>query len=66
MTRRLTILATRQEIQLFTYAVAPPVPTRRWDWIATETGTYDYDAPIGRGCTEVDAVNDLLDELEAR
>jgi hypothetical protein len=66
MTRRLTILATRQEITLNTQFVYPPIPIRNFDWFACNDDAYDYGEPKGEGRTEMDAVNALLDELEAQ
>ena len=50
----------------------PPIPVRDMDWSAV---TDDYDAdcdqdgffsncPVGRGPTEQDAINDLLEQLD--
>lgn len=45
----------------------PPIPTRDADWSAV-TDDYDWapdgkDHPIGRGRTEQDAINDLVEQL---
>lgn len=42
----------------------PPIPCRSMDWSAIDDDTYDYDMPIGRGPTELEAKQDLLTELE--
>jgi hypothetical protein len=78
MTRAVTVLATRQEITLSTTFVCPPIPCRSMDWSAVDDDTYDasYEGedeagshwksgPIGRGATEADAIEDLLEQLEA-
>jgi len=79
MTRLLTVVATRQEISLRTSFVYPPIPVRSLDWQAIDDDTYDasyegedesgsiwHTSPMGTGETETDAINALLDELEAR
>jgi hypothetical protein len=45
----------------------PPIPTTAADWSAV-TDNYDWapdsrDCPIGRGATEMDAINDLVEQL---
>lgn len=45
----------------------PPIPTRDADWSAV-TDDYDWapdakDCPVGRGRTEQDAINDLVEQL---
>lgn len=45
----------------------PPIPDRRFDWSAIDDETYDGEGcPIGRGPTEQDAINDLLEQIEDR
>jgi hypothetical protein len=53
----------------------PPIPIRSMDWSAVDDDTYDVDrdeagffnkCPIGRGATEQDAIEDLLDQIEER
>ena len=46
---------------IVTEYVAPPVPTRQWDWIAHIRG--DEDGPTGRGPTECEALRDLCEQL---
>jgi hypothetical protein len=41
--------------------VCPPIPVRSMDWQATRKG-YDEGDLIGRGATEQDAINDLLEQ----
>jgi hypothetical protein len=41
----------------------PPIPTRRLDWSAV-TDDYEPGDPMGNGATELEAINDLLDQLE--
>lgn len=44
----------------------PPIPDRRFDWLAVDDDTYDGEGcPIGHGRTEAEAVLDLLDQIEA-
>ena len=51
----------------------PPIPVRNMDWSAIDDDTYDCDcdqdgffstSPIGRGATEQEAIQDLMDQLE--
>jgi len=50
----------------------PPIPVRSFDWSATDDNydcDYDQDGfftscPIGRGATEQEAINDLIEQLE--
>lgn len=39
------------------------IAPRAFGWIAT-VGDYDLDDPIGRGATEAEAIEDLIDQLE--
>jgi hypothetical protein len=39
------------------------VAPRQFGWVAT-VGDYDLDDPIGRGATEAEAIQDLLERLE--
>lgn len=45
----------------------PPILDRRFDWSAIDDDTYDgaddSSCPIGRGATEQEAIDDLLDQL---
>lgn len=41
----------------------PPIPTRSFDWSATED-SYEPGCPVGHGATEQDAIADLLTQLE--
>lgn len=77
MTRRLSIIATRKEIELNTSFDYPPIPFRGHDWSAIDSNTfdadYDYNAecyvskcPQGSGETEIEAINDLLEQIEER
>jgi hypothetical protein len=52
----------------------PPIPVRDMDWSAIDDDTYDVDCdedgffsrcPVGRGRTEQEAIDDLLDQLES-
>lgn len=46
----------------------PPIPIRDYDWSAIDDNTYDgapdSHCPIGRGRTEAQAIEDLLEQLE--
>jgi hypothetical protein len=42
----------------------PPIPSRKVDWSAWVDGT-EEDGPVGHGATEREAINELLDMLEA-
>lgn len=75
MTRTLTVLPTKQVIHLATEFVYPPIPIRSNDWAAVDANTYDADfdgdsfvstSPCGRGETEQQAIDDLLDQIEER
>lgn len=77
MTRRLSVLATREEIELNTSFVYPAIPTRNFDWSAIDSNTFDADfageedgyvthCPHGAGETEIEAINDLLEQIEER
>lgn len=46
----------------------PPVPWRAFDWSAIDDATYGGDEGdlIGRGPTEIEAIRDLLDQIEER
>jgi hypothetical protein len=55
----------------------PPIPFRQFDWSAVDSDTYDADydyelgqhvskCPVGRGATEIEAIRDLLDQMEER
>jgi hypothetical protein len=39
------------------------IAPRAFEWVAT-IGDYDLDDPIGRGATEAEAIQDLLEQLE--
>ena len=77
MERRASIIATRQEIDLSTNFVYPPIPIRSHDWSAIDANTYDasYEgedesgsvwrcSPSGTGATEAEAIADLIEQLE--
>lgn len=45
--------------------IFPPIPSREFDWCATDDDRYDGDgSPIGYGETEDAAIADLLEQLE--
>jgi hypothetical protein len=41
-----------------TQHICPPIPDRRFDWVATQEG-YEPGDPVGYGKTEQEAINDL-------
>jgi hypothetical protein len=41
----------------------PPIPDRRFDWLAYDEG-WEPGAPLGRGATREWAIADLLEQLE--
>lgn len=52
--------------------VYPPIPIRKFDWSAIDEDTYDADCdengyfstcPAGRGATEQEAIEDLMEQL---
>ena len=44
-----------------TQHMPPPIPDRRYDWSAVRDG-YDAGDPIGRGATEQQAIDDLIEQ----
>jgi hypothetical protein len=50
---------------ILTSHICPPVPSRQYDWEAIRRD-YDEGDPIGRGPTEQAAIDDLLEQEEAR
>lgn len=48
---------------IVTQYVAPPVPTREWDWMAHVDGDDEGLGPTGRGPTECEALRDLCEQL---
>lgn len=62
----LLIEAAERGICVKTHDDYPPIPIRQFDWSAIDDNTYDGEGcPIGRGATELEAVTDLLEKLEA-
>lgn len=55
--RRLTII---------TRYVPPPIPSRKWDWIATANNYELPEHPVGVGFTEGEAVMDLYEQIAER
>jgi hypothetical protein len=55
-------------MKIRTEYVFPPIPDRRFDWSAIDDDTYDgapdSHCPVGRGRTEIEAVADLIEQLE--
>jgi len=50
-------------MDIVTTYICPPIPTRNFDWTATQDG-YEPGDPIGYGRTQQEAIDDLLDQLE--
>lgn len=50
-------------MKIKTTHVHPPIPHRQYDWSAT-TEDYDGTGPIGWGPTEIEAIDDLKEQLE--
>lgn len=62
----LLIEAAERGIKIKTNYVFPPIPSRAFDWSAVDDATFDGEGcPIGYGASEIEAVSDLLDLLEA-
>jgi hypothetical protein len=58
-------------MKIETTHVCPPIPTRAWDWSAVDADTYDPDPGsrgdiVGRGPTEREAINNLVEQLIER
>lgn len=73
MKRNLGIITTRKIIELQVSCVFPPIPTRKFDYCAIDGNMFDADwdgnryitsSPQGAGATEIEAINDLLDQME--
>lgn len=64
--RKLSVIATREEITLHTSFDYPPIPCRNFDWQAIDANTYDGGMPQGFGRTEYEAVSDLCEKIEDR
>lgn len=64
----LSVIATRREIALDVTFVYPPIPLRCFDYCAIDDSTYDgaedSNCPQGAGATPLEAINDLLEQLE--
>lgn len=71
-----SLIATREEIAVSTAFEYPPIPCRNMDWSAVDDNSYDasYEgedetghhwssSPVGRGATEQEAIEDLLEQL---
>ena len=51
--------------KIVTRFVYPPIPLRQFDWCAV-TEDYDLGSPCGYGRTEVEAIADLMEQLDER
>ena len=51
-------------MKIRTELVYPPIPIRQFDWSAVDDDTYEPGCPIGTGTTELEAVKDLMQQLE--
>lgn len=50
---------------IVTHNINPPIPRRDFDWSAT-TVDYEPGAMCGYGVTEIDAIQDLLDQMKGK
>lgn len=78
MTRWVSLIESRQEIELSTVFDYPPIPIRDFDWHALDANTYDtsYEGEdengsiwsvsgfMGTGRTENEAIASLFDQLQ--
>jgi hypothetical protein len=66
----LSVRAAKLGVKVRTDHVFPPIPVRSMDWAAIDDNTYDgaedSRCPVGRGATELEAIEDLLEQLEER
>lgn len=55
-------------MRITTSHISPPIPTKTHDWSAIDDETYGGEPsdPIGYGATEIEAIRDLLNQLEER
>ena len=51
-------------MKIRTEFVYPPIPIRQFDWSAVDDDTYEPGCAIGTGATELEAVKDLMQQLE--
>lgn len=42
----------------------PPIPCRKFDWCAYDADSYEPGRPLGWGATKLEAIEDLLLEME--
>jgi hypothetical protein len=43
----------------------PPIPVRKFDWFAVDDSAHDGEGPIGMGASEQEAIEDLLEQIDA-
>lgn len=48
---------------IVTRYIAPPVPTRQWDWVAYIKDDEEANGPTGRGPSETEALRNLCEQL---
>jgi hypothetical protein len=54
-----------RKLTISTSCVCPPIPDRSFDWSAIDSSTYAGEgSPQGRGATEQEAIDDLLQQLD--
>lgn len=51
-------------LKIRTELIYPPIPIRQFDWSAVDDDSYEPGCPIGTGATELEAVKDLIKQLE--
>jgi hypothetical protein len=58
-------MTTQRPTWIKTDFVYPPIPIRQFDWNAIDDRHYggDESDPIGRGATEQEAIDDLMDQI---
>lgn len=47
-----------------TFFENPPIPVHNLDWSAWDDDTFDEDSLIGHGETEIEAIKDLIEQIE--
>ena len=55
------LLIANYKIMIITRKINPPIPSRKFDWEATKSN-YDEGDPIGYGETEIEAIQDLINQ----
>ena len=55
-------------MRITTSHIAPPIPTKTHDWCAIDDETYGGEEGdlVGYGATEIEAIRDLLEQIEEK